>query len=131
MIRRLLREGCAWLRGKLTLSRCGHTTSDTEADGWLRQKRAEFKKKVILKPKSKIDVRYNPLAVDEEINCPCHYGAPSCILHPREGDPSEELAFLKWLADEGLKPPKRNVLRNDGVWRPLSNDDHFYMRPSW
>jgi hypothetical protein len=47
-------------------------------DRWLGKLRAAFKKKRF---SGKLDLRFDPLAMDEEINCPCHYGAPSCGLH--------------------------------------------------
>jgi len=101
-------------------------------DLWLRKLRAEFKKKRVINPRTgRLDIRFNPLAIDEEINCPCHYGAPSCGLHP---DPSEELAFLEWMEKRGVELPKKDILKNDNKWHgldvrynPLDCDEDFFI----
>jgi hypothetical protein len=72
------------------------------------------------RPEPKLDITYNPLAVDEEINCPCHYGAShACGLHPTEVETSETLALLERLDEIGIGRPKKDVLKNDNRWRPL------------
>lgn len=139
MIRKLFRA----LRDKLVtkVTRSSGTQELSPTETWLRKVKRDFKKQRLINPRTgKLDMRFNPLAIEEEINCPCHYGADGCGLH-RYGaydrdapDPSEELAFLEWMEERGIKLPKKDILKNDDKWRgvdpsfnPLSNDEDFFI----
>jgi hypothetical protein len=96
--------------------------------------RRDFKKRRLVHPNTgRLDLSFNPWAMEEEINCPCHYGADSCRLH-RYGaydrdapDPSEELAFLTWMEERGVKLPKKDILKNDNKWHPIPGVDYNPM----
>lgn len=96
---------------------------------WLKKVKADFKKKRLINPSTgRLDVRFNPLAIDDG---PCCFP----IRDPRAGDPSEELAFLEWMEERGIKLPKKDILKNDDKWHPLldtnynplDNDEDFFI----
>jgi hypothetical protein len=135
VILRILRGLRDRLRAKLTPQ--VQDDAQEHVDRYLAKLRAEFKKKRLINPTTgRLDIRFNPLAMDEEINCPCHYGGPPsrCLIHKEQSDPSEELAFLEWLKERTGDVPKNNVLRNDDKWRkldlnynPMENDEDFFI----
>ena len=139
MIRKLL--GALLTKGGTYLNPPRHERTEDPVSEWLNKMRREFKKRRSITPSTgKLDLSFNPLAIEEEINCPCHYGADGCGLH-RYGaydrdapNPSEELAFLEWLDGQGIKLPKKAILKNDNKRRkldinynPLANDEDFFI----
>jgi hypothetical protein len=139
MIRKLL--GALLTKAGTYLNPPRYERPDDPVFTWLTKMRRDFKKQQVISPLTgKLDMRFNPLAIEEEINCPCHYGADGCGLH-RYGaydrdapDPSEELAFLEWMESQGIKLPKKAILKNDNKWRkldmkfnPLECDEDFFI----
>jgi len=135
MLRRTLGRILIRIGEKLAPKR---NTNPSPTERWLRKVKADFKKVRLINPTTgRLDMRFNPLANDEDINCPCHYSGgrvPGCPFHPEQGDPSEELAFLEWMEKRGVKLPKKDILRNDDKWRkldmtfnPLDNDEDFFI----
>jgi len=62
---------------------------------YISKLRKDFKKKRFIDPATgRLDIHFNPLAMDEEINCPCHYGAPSCGIHPLDEEEFKSVAAL-------------------------------------
>ncbi len=130
MILQILRVVYAHLVNKVTPRPRREVLSPT--DKWLRQKRAEFKAGK-LKKGGKLDLRFNPLAMDDGPCCfPVRDGTKIEGL-PDDPDQSEELAFLEWMEQQGISLPKKAILENDNRWRqmdlrynPLTNtEDHF------
>lgn len=85
---------------------------------WIRRLKADFKKKRNMR----LDVRFNPMAIDD-----------TCCF-PVRGDPSEELAFLEWMEEKGIKLPKKDILRNDNQWHgldinynPMENTEDYFI----
>ena len=123
MLRRALARLLAYTKSKLSLRR---KKTELPVEAWLRKLRNDYAKKRLLDPAAcKLDMTFNPLSNEEDINCPCHSGAPCCDIHPYGpgADASEELAFLEWLEDRGITLPKKDILRNDGKWCAL--DAHY------
>lgn len=82
---------------------------------WLRKVKADYKKQRLIDPSTgRLNIRFNPLS-DEE-----HWCGPI-----RSGDPSEELAFLEWMAEKGIELPKKDILRNDDQWRTFQNNRRY------
>ena len=134
MIRRILRGLRDRLVTKLT-PRESHPRAGRPTETWIWKMRRDFKKQRLINPDTgRLDLKFNPLAIEDDINCPCHYTGghriPGCPFHPEENDPSEELAFLEWLERKGINLPEKDILRNDDKWRgynPMSNDKDFYI----
>lgn len=134
MIRkRLISAIRAFLRPVNSKSKTDKDLTPTEL--WLRAKKQEFKKNTVVNPESgMVDMRYNPLAMDDGPCCfPIREGTKVELLHDGP-DQSEELAFLEWLEREGINLPKKDILRNDNQWRgldvnynPLANDEDFFI----
>jgi len=134
MIRDLLRALRDRLVTKLTprepRSRDGRPT-----ETWLWKMRRDFKKKRLIDPSTgRLDLRYNPLAIDDHVCMPVRERPGTYISGVEVGDPSEELAFLERLEGRGINLPKNDILRNDGKWRkldinfnPLTNDEDYFI----
>jgi len=125
MILRILRGLLTGLGAKLT------PPAKSEADGpverYINKLRAEFKKRRLIDPSTgKLDLRFNPLADDDHVCMPVRNRPGTYVSGVEVGDPSEELAFLEWLKERGINPPKNNVLRNDGKWRNIGRIDPKY-----
>ena len=133
MILRILRKLRDRLVTKLTPDDGTQQLSPVEQ--WLREQRAKFKKHRVINPDTgKLNLRYNPLAMDDGPCCfPVREGTKIEIL-PDGPDQSEELAFLEWLEQQGINLPKKSILKNDNQWRkidmrynPLANDEDFFV----
>jgi hypothetical protein len=99
---------------------------------WLKKVKADFKKRRLINPSTgRLDLRFNPLSMDEDINIPIR-DEPG--QYYQQADPSEELAFLEWMEEKGIKLPKKDILRNDDKWHgldvhfnPLDCDEDFFI----